>query len=484
MNKLIFILSLYFLAFNIQAASVVSDGFYFEINKDAKTAIVTSITEDYTGDLIIPSEITYQEENYKVTSIGRYAFSECKRLTGSLVIPKGITSIGDYAFNQCSNLTGSLVIPEGVVTIGNHAFNDCNGFTGSLIISLGTTEIGPFAFNGCSNLTGSLVIPEGVAKIGEYAFNGCTGFNESLVLNQGIVSIGNLAFNKCSGLKGSLTLPEGLLEIGNNSFYKCTGFDETLTLPKSLLTIGTDAFAGSINFKKIISLNPIPPQITSSTLSDLYSVPLFVPHDTFVKYKSANYWKNFLYINELNDPHSAYSDDEVTSILLLSLRDEISLVNEDSLFSPLFWESTNENIATVNDKGFVNVSGFGHCYIISKDAEGNDVDVFSIFACPNISIEYSNKNISYSHHVVYNSMPTLFISAPEGFVIKNVYQDDIDITDSIKKNDGYYRPEEPITTNTNIKVLLESTKNPADLNGDGKVDTSDLNWLLEHMMNF
>ena len=41
-----------------------------------------------------------------VTSIGKYAFKGCKRLT-SITIPDGVTCIGDNAFYNCENLEKS-----------------------------------------------------------------------------------------------------------------------------------------------------------------------------------------------------------------------------------------------------------------------------------------------------------------------------------------------------------------------------------------
>ena len=50
--------------------------------------------EDIKGDVVIP---------YGVTSIGRYAFHNCKGLT-SVTIGNNVTSIGQKAFYNCSNL--------------------------------------------------------------------------------------------------------------------------------------------------------------------------------------------------------------------------------------------------------------------------------------------------------------------------------------------------------------------------------------------
>ena len=60
-------------------------------------------------------------ENSQLTSIGVYAFSQCRSLT-SINIPEGVTSIGAHAFMLCTSLT-SIVIPESVTEIGGQAFD-------------------------------------------------------------------------------------------------------------------------------------------------------------------------------------------------------------------------------------------------------------------------------------------------------------------------------------------------------------------------
>ena len=59
-----------------------------------------------------------------VTSIGGYAFCDCKGLT-SITIPNSVTSIGKRAFAGCSALT-SITIPENVMSIGDAVFSGCN----------------------------------------------------------------------------------------------------------------------------------------------------------------------------------------------------------------------------------------------------------------------------------------------------------------------------------------------------------------------
>lgn len=70
------------------------------------------------GTFIIPDS---------VTSIGDWAFSDCRGLT-SVTIGSGVTSIGNYAFSRCIGLT-SITIPDSMTSIGSFAFEDCNGLT-------------------------------------------------------------------------------------------------------------------------------------------------------------------------------------------------------------------------------------------------------------------------------------------------------------------------------------------------------------------
>ena len=151
--------------------------------------------------------------------------------------------------------------------------------------------------------------------------------------------------------------------------------------------------------------------------------------------------------------------------------------------SPASWESSDEDVADVNKKGRVDAWEFGRCYITAKDSDGETIAVFEVFVCPTVSIEYSEGNSSYQHHVIYNSTPTVYIAAPENYEIVSITHDGEDITEEVINNEGNYQPKSPVTDNSVINVTLESTADAADLNGDGIIDVSDLNWLLERMMN-
>ncbi|MBR6272006.1 MAG: leucine-rich repeat domain-containing protein, partial [Bacteroidales bacterium] len=147
--------------------------------------------EKPTGNITLPSQVSYNGIVYTVTKIGSSAFIDCTGLTGSLTIPNTVTMIDNYAFYNCSGFTGSLTIPNSVTAIGMYAFYNCSGFTGSL------------------------TIPNSVTTIGQSVFRKCSGFTGSLTLGNALTTIPHSAFDECSGFTGTLTIPNTVTEIGN-----------------------------------------------------------------------------------------------------------------------------------------------------------------------------------------------------------------------------------------------------------------------------
>ena len=82
------------------AYDVKIDGIYYNIISKVKTAEVTSGEKNYSGEVVIPSSITVEGQEYKVTIIEEYTFQVCSSLT-SVTIPNSVTSIGRFAFCIC-----------------------------------------------------------------------------------------------------------------------------------------------------------------------------------------------------------------------------------------------------------------------------------------------------------------------------------------------------------------------------------------------
>jgi hypothetical protein len=280
-------------------------------------------------NLIIPNS---------VTSIGNYAFYDCKGLT-SVTIPNSVTSIGWEAFYDCSGLT-SVTIGSGVTSIGWEAFRGCSGLKKvivkdiaawcgikfdvddsnpliyayhlysdedteitNLVIPNSVTSIGNSAFWNCIGLT-SVTIPNSVTSIGEGAFANCSGLT-SVTIPNSVTSIEYGAFVACSGLT-SVTIPNSVTTIGKYAFSGCSGLT-SVTIGSGVTSIGSGAFYG-VDIPTVISLIENPFTITGKTSdyrtfsqNTFNNATLYVPKGTIDKYKATDGWKDFVFIEGITN---------------------------------------------------------------------------------------------------------------------------------------------------------------------------------------
>ena len=263
-------------------------------------------TSHYYGNIIYIGDIAYMAVSTGITSctfkestscIAGSAFENCKKITGSLVIPDSAKSLGERAFYKCSGIT-SVNIGDGVEYFGHSVFMDCNKVTSihigkslkeisvndissfnpynrslttitvdanntvydsrnncnaiietstntlifgckNTIIPNDITSIGDDAFFTCYDLT-SVTIPNSVTSIGDSAFNGC-GRLTNVTIGSGVTSIGNYAFDACGFT--SIVIPSSVTSIGIGVFYYCDKLT-SIEIPDGVTSIGNSAFRG------------------------------------------------------------------------------------------------------------------------------------------------------------------------------------------------------------------------------------------------
>lgn len=280
MKKQILLLVMMLLPYLASAATVKIDGIYYNLVSKIREAEVVENPNKYEGNIVIPSEVVYEDIVYKVTSIGNNAFGQglvtsiimpntiteikggafvdCYYLS-SLTISQNVKSIGSMAFYNCNSLI-SISIPQSVSTIGTEAFRGCNALKEvhiedivswckivfeyfgnpliyahhlflngeeirNLIIPNDIIQIGQNTFINCESIT-SVTISEGVTDIGISAFYGCNNITALTIANS-VVSIKSGAFADCYSIT-SLKIPEGVSHIDENAFHNCYGLDYIL----------------------------------------------------------------------------------------------------------------------------------------------------------------------------------------------------------------------------------------------------------------
>ncbi len=205
--------------------------------------------------------------NGSVTSIGGSAFDGCTGLT-SITIPDNVTSIEDGAFGVSG--LANIEIPDSVTHIGNLAFYQCNKLA-SITLPNGVISIGDSAFFGtdyyCCNSNwenGALYISNHLIKVrdklkeytikdetitvADNAFENCSELTFITVPNS-VMSIGDFAFDGCTGL-ADITIPDSVASIGDCAFRGCTGLT-SIEIPYSVTSIGYGASYGCVNLESI-----------------------------------------------------------------------------------------------------------------------------------------------------------------------------------------------------------------------------------------
>lgn len=257
---------------------------------------------DYSGDVTIPENVTYEGVTYPVTSISGYAF--CYAPITSIALPNSIKEIRINAFLSCRQLK-EIRIPASVEEIGVAVFKGCSlktvifedgdkelvfgtqsncnsseSFASTNVDSLYMGRVisredrqNPFAgmsgtlralrFGNAynfvppffSNFTSlkNVYISDNTTKINSNSFSGCSALS-SAGLPKGLKSIESSAFEGCTALS-SVVIPDGVADIGGRAFYGCSSL-EAVRLPGSAITIGTDAFNRCSSLMELVVLAP------------------------------------------------------------------------------------------------------------------------------------------------------------------------------------------------------------------------------------
>ena len=209
-----------------------------------------------------------------VTGIGAYAFDKKNNLT-TYTVPGQITSIGQYAFRQCKKLTILLESDALPASVGSDWYDLSPYYLApqrviwiddTLYVQDRTGQAYLARYLGSAT---ELTLPgwvEGmpVQHIGKQAFRNSSV--QTVVLPDMVETVEDYAFYN-TPLK-QITLPDGLTAIGVQSFYST---DLTsVTIPEKVTTLGSGAFSACSKLKVVYIKSPTIVKKLTSTYSAGY----------------------------------------------------------------------------------------------------------------------------------------------------------------------------------------------------------------------
>ena len=236
----------------------------YDYDSQKTEASINTTSSNSEEEVVVPDEISYEGEKYKVTKLGS-VFSGNK-IIEKVTIPKTVTSLSStfqdcsalievvntsqlktvsYAFYNCSSLKS--VDLSSCETLGWSSFGGCSQLENVVLKACKRIEVNVFS-NGnstCQNLKSVGDISH-CESIGEYAFSDCSSLT-SVDLSS-CKTIGNYSFSGCSALEsiGSVKL---LTNIPEYAFNGCSNL-QNIDL-SNCTSIGSSAFNGCSKIKHL-----------------------------------------------------------------------------------------------------------------------------------------------------------------------------------------------------------------------------------------
>lgn len=476
-----------------------------------------------------------------VTSIGDDAFYECVGLT-SLTIGSGVKNMWENPFTECPNLENIVVdkdnpiydsrnncnsvietssnelvvgckkttIPSNVTSIGYEAFYCCEGLT-SITIPNSVTSIGYKAFYSCDGLT-SITIPNSVISIDYEAFYGCEGLTSVHISD--IAAWCNIKFGDSNPLEyaqhlfmdgkeiADLIIPNSVTSIGNQAFLGCSSLT-SVTIPNSVTSIGDYAFEGCENLISVTSKAKNPPTLGYDVFDGTPVNNLYVPIGSKSAYEAASGWDWFENIVEM--------EIEIEEVPIVSANDvnivndgvtwlSINMENKKSILGFQFKLTLPDGIVVDTDKngklqsvlssrcnGFtlgLTAQGDNNykvdCISLqNKEITGTEGELVKIKLTTNGEVAVGNSTITLSDIKLTTTDGTETITLyPANYTSKiavlNYNLGDVDGKDGVSVTDAVM-----VVQDMFYKTPSNFIRETADVNGDGRIDGSDVVCILD-----
>ena len=462
------------------------DDLAYNVNSDGESVSVTYATVssgNYSGltDADIPSSVTYYGTTYSVTSIGAFAFKDCSSLT-NVSIPSSVCSIGYGAFANCNLLT-SVIIGDSVTSIGGLAFKNC-GLLFSVTIPNSVISIGESVFSGCSGLesvvvesdnvvydsrnncnaiieteTNTLItgcknttIPNSVASIGNNAFMGSCNLT-SVTIPNSVSTIGDLAFEACRSLH-EVTIPNSVTSIGFAAFRYCDSLTN-VTIGNSVTSIGENAFMGCILLPSIT--------IPKSVASIGKAVFANCCELEFIEVERGN--NNYDSRNSCNAIIETATNKLISGCKNTTIPNSVTTIGDEAFRYIL----TLTSVTIPNSVTSIGFAAFEWCHLTNLTIPNSVISIgrFAFNMCSSLT-----RIDSYPNPLDVNLETNVFDGVPKSTCELHVLPQYFDA----------YSEADQWKDFLNIIDDIEEPVSAGDVNGDGKVNVSDVSALINMIL--
>ena len=411
-----------------QAYDFEKDGIFYNVTSLEDLTVEVTNEEGnyhhYSGNIIVPETVDWNERTFTVTAIGDDAFSQSD--ITSINMPISITRIGSAAFSHCDQLD-SIAFPESVTYIEGQAFCECERL-------------------------------------------------KSVVFPKNLETIGFAAFEKCDSLKG-IVLPDNLKYIDGSyigTFENCMNLS-SVTLPGSLINIGENTFKGCIKLDTVIVKSSTPYDIDESVFptETYFNGTLFVPQNSKSVYQNAAVWKNFTNIVETD-----YADPTVCKLTVVAHGEgEVNFLGQSVRNGKLEW-----NVEKNSEVDILANPDFGYKVTVSfptDDGPGSSVEDLTYFSAQigedPVTVEVTFTKIPVTLTVQqgesgyveveaeYGQTRNVRIMPYEGWYVNSVTLDGMDYTYMLDAENQFTTPELYSNAYLNVDLQPYFTPSPVTL---------------------
>ncbi|MCM1290377.1 MAG: leucine-rich repeat protein [Prevotella sp.] len=287
-------------------------------------------------------------------------------------IPKSLTALNSRVFYTSSPMK-SVTIPSNIKTIhqnsvcadnviiedssesldvlANELFDKAMQIYMGRNLNMKEENVSIHCFEDMEGLR-RLTVGNLVTEIPENLCNLCPILSK-VEFGSGLKKIGNCAFKGCA--LRDIVIPSSVNTIGKDAFLLNNNL-KSVTIGHGIESIKEDAFGDDYDIQNLYITNLNPPQIFDNSFAD-FNIPVSVSPSAINLYKSSSpYWNRFSYQSLVPAEKLEITSTRVNESIEgdgNQIQYNAVVYPENTTLKQIFWESSNPELATVDNNGLV-----------------------------------------------------------------------------------------------------------------------------------